>query len=240
MGTGSGLAVVLGDFDPRRPPPHHLIDVGDDAHVGRRPFDGRDRSGDRLAPLRPVARHDHRLENGRSRLQSELHRGGAASRHRRALELDAVADATGPHVVGAGRHAVQQEPAIVAAGCSEIGTGNRHFYVADGLLGRGIHDFSGDRARGLLGEERGCAQQACDQHGTDATNKAHTSPLHGRSEGQVVNRVLEMPPLNQIVKQGSGGVEPGVIPGLVNVSFIVLVGMDPDLGRVISVDGGAL
>src|SRR5205807_1915481 len=81
-----------------------------------------------------------------------------------------------------------------------------------------------------------------DQCGSEVTDNFHTSvPSTG---GVGIPLSLEFSPYPSpepgLVKDPSGGVVPGVVPPLVHVPLVPLIGMDPDLGRVVRPNGPAL
>ncbi len=173
--AGARLPVVLADVHPGRSALDHLVDVGLHAAVRGGGIDCGDRSRDGLTTLRPVSRHHDRLENRRSRNQREVHRGRATRRDGDLLELGPVPDAGRAHSLRAGSDARDPEGAVVPAEVTKRGTGNGHFNVGQGLLGRLVDDLPSDAAGGILRAEGDRQEQTSDQRGSEVTDKCHTS-----------------------------------------------------------------
>ncbi len=177
LGAGTGLAVVLNDRDASGPALDHLVDVRDHPDIGRVGVDGGDRPGDRLAALRAVAGHHHRLENRRLRLQHDLHRGCCAGGYRHLLQLRAVPDPNGPQTVCARGCTAQREPTVDAGLRALRRPGDRDGDTRERLLGRAVDHLAGDRASGILRAEWNRPQQATDERGNEPTEQCHVCAL---------------------------------------------------------------
>ncbi len=102
LDAAARLAVVGRHLQARDATLQELVRVGDDADVRVTPADGRDRSRDRLAPLRAVARDDQVAEHGGLRGEDEVGVDRLPRDDDDRLELRCEADAGRADLLGTG------------------------------------------------------------------------------------------------------------------------------------------
>ena len=172
----AGLAVVQRDIDARRATREHLRDVGRHADVGLRRIDGRDRSGDGLAPLRPVPRHDDRFEERGLRGKRELRFGGSAGGHRDGLPLRRVPDSSRTHQHSSRRNGRERVAAVVTTGSLQLRAFDLDDDTGERLPCGAVDDLSSDRA-GVLRGERECREGQQRENGNCVSDESHRVDL---------------------------------------------------------------